>query len=56
MGKLILLLPVIAMVAVPAFAARDPNPRRGLRKALVLMVFFNLFELFALRVILPRVQ
>ena len=56
MGKLIPLLPILGMLLVPSLTARDPNPRRGLRRALVLMVFFNFFVLFALRVILPRVQ
>ena len=55
MVKLILLSSVVALIAIPAVAASDPHPRRGLRRMLVLMMLFNFFYLFALRVILPRV-
>lgn len=55
-AKLILLVPVILLLAVPAWTARDPSPRRGLRRALLFMFLFNLAGLFALRVVLPRVQ
>lgn len=55
MAKLILLSSVIALVGLPVFASRDPSPTRGLRRTLVLLVLFNFFYLFLLRVVLPRI-
>jgi hypothetical protein len=45
---------VIAMITVPALAARDANARRGLKKAILLIVLCNLLYLFAVRYIYPR--
>jgi hypothetical protein len=33
---------VVAIVAAPALAARDPNPRRGVRRAVVFLLAFTL--------------
>jgi hypothetical protein len=49
MAKLILISILFAMIGIPARAAREKNPRKGLRKALVQMLLFEAFYLFALR-------
>jgi hypothetical protein len=54
MQKLILVSILFANVFIPFRAARDPKPRRGLRKALVWMSLFDLAYLFALTVLYPR--
>ncbi len=55
MGKWILFSVVAASVVLPLRAARDPDARRGLRRALVqTLVFDALFALAALFVY-PRV-
>jgi hypothetical protein len=51
MGKLLLLSVILGSIALPARASRDPNPRRGLRKALIWVAAFNLFYVFSLRFI-----
>jgi hypothetical protein len=33
---------IVAIVAIPALAARDPNPRRGVRRALLFLLVFTL--------------
>lgn len=48
MSKIILLSILIATIALPARAAREKNPRKGLHKAIWYMVFFNAFYLFSL--------
>jgi hypothetical protein len=48
MSKLILVSLLLATIALPAVAARDANPRRGLRRTLVYMVLFYAFYLFGL--------
>jgi hypothetical protein len=48
MSKLFLLSILIATIALPARAASRPNPKKGLKKALVYMALFNLFYLFGL--------
>jgi hypothetical protein len=53
-AKILLVSVVLMMVAIPVLAARDPNPKRGLKKAILLVVAFNLFYLFAVRYIYPR--
>jgi hypothetical protein len=55
MDKLVLLSVLIALVTIPVLSARDRNQRRGLKRALFLVVAFNLFYMFALRFIYPRV-
>ena len=48
MSKLILISVIFAMIAIPAQAARDANPRRGLRKAVIRTLMFHAFYAFAL--------
>jgi hypothetical protein len=33
---------IVALVAAPALAARDPNPRRGARRAVLFLLGFTL--------------
>jgi len=40
MKSLFLLSLVIASIAIPAIAARDPDPRRGLKRAFLSMAVF----------------
>jgi hypothetical protein len=51
MSKVILLSSLIAMIALPVRAAKEKNPRVGLKKALLYMVAFNACYLLALRFI-----
>ena len=48
MSKIILLSILFMSIALPARAAREKNPRKGLRKTIVYMTLFNLFYLFSL--------
>jgi hypothetical protein len=41
MEKLILLTLALGQVALPLQVARDPNPRRGLKRALALLAVFT---------------
>ena len=54
MTKLALLSIALATVVLPLMAARDAHPWRGLKKALVWVVVFNIFFLFFLRFVVPR--
>ena len=56
MGKAILLSVLVGIIAIPLWAARDPNPQRGFRKVLLLVFVFNLLYLLAIRFIYPRFQ
>jgi hypothetical protein len=47
-SKLILVSILFATIALPAHAARDTNPRRGLRRTLANMAMFYAFYLFGL--------
>jgi hypothetical protein len=49
MSKVVLLSAVIAIVALPIRAAKEKNPKIGLKKAVQYMVVFNLLYLLALR-------
>ena len=48
MAKLLLLSLLISMMVIPARAAREANPSRGLRKVIVQTIVFNVFYAFAL--------
>ncbi len=48
MSKLILLSLMIAMITIPTRAARDPDPRRGLKRAILYTLAFEAFYGFAL--------
>jgi hypothetical protein len=54
MQKLLLLSTIISLVALPILASRDPHPKRALKKAILWIVAYNFFYLFAVRVIYPR--
>ncbi len=48
LSKLILISVLLATIALPAIAAQDENPRRGLRRTIKYMVLFYAFYLFGL--------
>ncbi len=56
MAKLILLSNIIAAMWLPIRTARDPNPRRGLRRAVQYIVVYNIFYVFAALVIYPHLK
>ncbi len=45
MKSLLLLSIVIGGLAIPALLARDPNPRRGQKRMLLLLLVFNVLYL-----------
>lgn len=55
MEKLLLLSVCLALVGIPLWASRDSFPGRGLKRALLGVVVFNLFYMFLVRVVVPRV-
>ena len=55
MAKLLILSVCLALVGIPLWASRDAHPGRGLKRALVGVIVFNLFYLVLLRVVVPRV-
>lgn len=55
MAKLLLLSVCLAMVGIPLLAARGMHPARALKGALIGVIAFNLFYVFLLRVVFPRV-
>lgn len=55
MPTFILLTIVLAGVALPIRAARDPDPRRGLRRAAYAMFLFTCFYVVGVLYVLPRV-
>jgi hypothetical protein len=54
-AKLLLVSILIATIAIPIAAARAGRPRVGLRKAVFWLLAFNLFYLFVVRFIYPRI-
>ncbi len=48
MAKLILMSFIIAMIAIPARAARNPNPQKGLRATITQILIFYVWYAFAL--------
>lgn len=54
MAKLLLLSTVLMAILMPILAAKDGNPRRGLRRLVHGMVLYNIFYLFAVLEIYPR--
>ena len=45
---------VVAMIAIPMLAAREKNPVRAVKKALLYAFGFAIFYLLAIRFIYPR--
>ena len=56
MRSLLLQSLMLALLLIPIVAARDPRPRRGLKKAVVWFVGFSLLYAFALRFVYPRLS
>lgn len=54
MQKFLLVSIVFANVAIPIWAGREKNPRRGLKKAVAWMLVFDVIYMAALLVIYPR--
>lgn len=54
MDKFSLLFGVATLFIVPIWAAKDPNPRRGLKRALFGVVAANVVYLLLLRFVAPR--
>jgi hypothetical protein len=52
--KFLLFSVIIAMIAIPVLCANERDPRRGFRRMVLLMIAYNLFYLFAVRFIYPR--
>lgn len=53
-SKLILISVLLATIGLPTIAARDENPRRGLRRTLTYMAAFYAFYLFGLMFLYGR--
>jgi hypothetical protein len=53
MKSLFLLSIVIAAVVIPVLAARDPNPLRGVKRMLFLLLVFNVVYLGYITMIHP---
>lgn len=47
---------LISMMMIPARAAREPNPAKGLRKVVIQTIVFNVFYAFALIVLYGRLN
>lgn len=56
MAKLLLLSTVLVSIVWPIIAAQDQNPRRGLRRAVQGLVLYNIFYVFAVLEIYPRMS
>jgi hypothetical protein len=54
MQKFLLLSILVATVVIPMVAASDRNAIRGFRKTVIWMAAFNLFYLFAIVYVWPR--
>jgi hypothetical protein len=54
MSKLLMLSVCFCLLGLPLWASRDPHPMRGLRKAVLAVLLFDLFYVFILRVVVPR--
>jgi hypothetical protein len=54
MAKLILMSVLILTIALPARAARDPHPVRGLKKAILWFFLFNVAYTYGVLVWVPK--
>lgn len=54
MRAILLTSVLVATIAIPALAARDPDPRRALRHVVEWGLGFEIFYLFACRFIFER--
>jgi len=55
MKSLLLISVLIAALAIPAMAARDPNPRRGVKRMVLLLLAFNAVYLAYITLVHPFV-
>jgi hypothetical protein len=55
MSKLLLMSIAIAFIVIPTTAARNPDPREGLRRVVVQTLAFELFYAFSLIFIWGRI-
>ncbi len=55
MGKAILLSVILAAIVLPALAAREKSPRKGLRKTIVYALMFNAFYMLYLMFLYGRI-
>jgi hypothetical protein len=53
MAKLICMSVLFLTITLPAIAARDPNPMRGFKKAIVWVALFNLVYTWAVLTWIP---
>ena len=53
-AKALLLSILVMSILVPAWAARETNPRVGLRKAIRNMIVFNFLYVMSLLYLFPR--
>ncbi len=56
MAKLLLLSGAMMAMWLPIMAARDPRQQRGLRRAVYGLALYNIFYVFAVLVIYPRIS
>jgi hypothetical protein len=56
MRTLLLRSLLFAVLAIPFIAAREPNPMRGLKKTVALLIGFNLLYMLALRFLYPHLS
>lgn len=56
MQKMLLNSILIATLVIPTLAARDPIPRRGLKKALAYVALFDFAYLIGVLYIYPRLS
>ena len=56
MKKFLLLSVLYSLILLPSLAARERHPVRGVKKAILWMVVFNLVYTFAVLVIWPRLD
>ena len=54
LAKLLLFSVIIMMIAIPVVCAREKDARRGFQRMVLILVAYNLFYLFAVRFIYPR--
>jgi len=55
MAKLILISVILATIAIPLIAARDPSAVRGMKRAMLYTFLFNIAYLLGMLLIYPRV-
>jgi len=56
MKKFLLLSVLYSLILLPSLAARERHPVRGVKKAVLMMVLFNLVYTFAVLVIWPQLD